>query len=107
MNARRRISAPKLRGQHCIGSNANHDFACELSRQLSPGPDKPLRRLWLSNGCEGSSALAPLSQKLPNLGEKLTRTIRLRYEIIAARSSGFLFISAQGIGRDRDNWYRV
>src|SRR6478609_9026146 len=48
-----------------------------------------------------------LSQKLPNLREKLTRAVRLRYEIIAAGRSGFLFISAQGVRRDRDNWYRA
>jgi hypothetical protein len=36
-----------------------------------------------------------LSQKVPNLREKLTRAVRLRHEIIAARRSGFLFISAK------------
>jgi hypothetical protein len=60
----------------------------------------------MSNACEGVRSRT-LSQKLPNLREKLTRAIRLRYEIIAARRSGFLFISAQGIRRDRDNWYRT
>ena len=48
-----------------------------------------------------------LSQKLPNLREKLTRAVRLRYEIIAARRSGFLFISAQGVRCNRNNWYRA
>src|ERR1700738_578626 len=57
----------------------------------------------MSNACEGNSAVAALSQNLPNLREKLTRAVRLRYKIIAARCSGFLFISAQGICRDRDN----
>src|SRR6266487_4128236 len=48
-----------------------------------------------------------LSQKLPNLCEELTRAVGLRYEIIAARRSGFLFISTQGIRCNRDNWYRA
>jgi|SRR3984893_6299405 hypothetical protein len=51
----------------------------------------------MSNACERNSAVAALSQKLSNFREKLTRAVRLRYKIIAARCSGFLFISAQGI----------
>ena len=48
MNSRRRISAPKLRGQHCIGSNEYFDRAqtghqnhCRSAQPMSEMGQKP------------------------------------------------------------------
>jgi hypothetical protein len=83
------------RGSDCLAAGKLAPGNLGLLQQYLPGANiaAPL----MSNACEGNSAVAALSQNLPNLREKLTRAVRLRYKIIAARCSGFLFISAQGI----------
>jgi len=75
---------------------ARHREIRDANRHSGPADEQRMR---------GEFRTRTLSQKLPNLREKLTRAVRLRHKIIAARCSGSLFISAQGIRRDRDNWY--
>ena len=45
----------------------------------------------------------PLGQVSTNLGQELTGAVRFADVVIAARLAAFVFIAAQGIGRDGDD----
>jgi hypothetical protein len=69
VNSRRRISAPKLRGQHCIGSEEYFDRAqpghqnhCRSAQPMSLMDHKPRRR-----SGPGASLCPQYLQSRPNL----------------------------------------